>query len=558
MGGGEGEKMKKQKKFFMFVLSVLALCLFAFPMTASAQSTWYVSPTGDDGNAGSEASPWRTITHAVSEASGGDTIMVMDDDDVNTDDYIENITVDKSLTIERYDNSGANPQVKALGTWSPVFNVTADNVIIRGLDIYYGATGSGKAGIYLHGVTGCTIEDNRCGWDDSHNNNDGICLYFSSNNTLTGNTANSNNDKGIYLSSSSNNVFTGNTANENNDTGIFLGYSSNNNTLYLNNLSNNTAANAYVYSSSGNIWNSPTMIYYEYTSGSFHKNYLGNYYSDYGGSDDDGDGIGDMDYSGTGMTDSYPLKETPDRYSLQAWWLHSDSIMYRDDRTKSPGSVTLSGSGSHIWIADQVAFTDIDFSGTDTWTGQLVFTLVLESGDNFTVEMGSSTNGTDFTAGGPDATITGDGSATVFTYETDASAFTVTTGEYLALRITNNSSSSYDVQTGGAWSYCSSPDGSTDYIVPTEPIAGSDVTKLFNNYPNPAKSTTTIKYQLKGNVMEQDAIINIYNIRGQLVKTAEGKGGVALLDVSDLVNGIYFYRLEAGERTFVKKMVIMR
>jgi len=79
--------------------------------------------------------------------------------------------------------------------------------------------------------------------------------------------------------------------------------------------------------------------------------------------------------------------------------------------------------------------------------------------------MGSSTNGTDFTAGGPDATLTGNGSKTAFTYETNVSAFTVSAGQYLAIKITNNSASNYAVQTGGAWSYCSSPPISILYTI---------------------------------------------------------------------------------------------
>ena len=72
-------------------------------------------------------------------------------------------------------------------------------------------------------------------------------------------------------------------------------------------------------------------------------------------------------------------------------------------------------------------------------------------------EIGSSSDGSDFTSGGPAATLTGDGSSTNFTFATNASAFTVTTGDHLALRITSNDGE-YGVITGGAWSYISSTD----------------------------------------------------------------------------------------------------
>ncbi|CAD6492346.1 MAG: Periplasmic copper-binding protein (NosD) [Candidatus Argoarchaeum ethanivorans] len=124
------------------------------------------------------------------------------------------------------------------------------------------------------------------------NNTYGIYLRSSCNyNTLTNNTANSNNYYGIYLSHSSNNTLTNNTANSNNYYGIYLYYSSNN-LLYHNNLINNTNHNAYDIST--NQWNTSTV---------------GNYYSDYTGSDNNSDGIGDTSYQipGGSSIDYFPL-----------------------------------------------------------------------------------------------------------------------------------------------------------------------------------------------------------------------------------------------------------
>ena len=287
---------------------------------------------------------------------------------------------------------------------------------------------------------------------------------FVSNNTITGHSS-----RGFeFYENASYNTLTGNNISNNGTYGIWL-YSGSYNTIYLNDISNNTTSNIY----SGNAsttWHSPTTIYYDYNSGTFHKGYLGNYYSD--GTHTGSYGIGGTYTIATDNDDEYQLMQTSGNYSLQAWWLYSDDKMYRDDFTKAGGSVTISGSSSNIWIADQAALTDINFSGSDTWTGQLVFTSAPTGGvspHTFTVEIGSSTNGSDFTAGGPDATITGDGSATVFTFTTDASAFSVTTGKYLALKITSNDAE-YSIRTGGAWSYTSSPDQSMDYLVNDPPV----------------------------------------------------------------------------------------
>ena len=118
--------MKRQTSILLGVI-VLAV----FTLTAGAQSTWYVSPSGDDGTGdGSEGNPWRTIQYGVDMSSGGDTVMIMDDDNASTDDYTENVIVDKNLIIERYDDTGANPQVAAASA-THIFHITANNVTIR-------------------------------------------------------------------------------------------------------------------------------------------------------------------------------------------------------------------------------------------------------------------------------------------------------------------------------------------------------------------------------------------------------------------------------------------
>jgi len=240
---------------------------------------------------------------------------------------------------------------------------------------------------------------------------------FVSNNTITGHTG-----RGFeFWENASYNTLTCNNISNNGTYGIWLP-SGNYNTIYLNDISNNTTANIYSLSTT-TTWHSPTTIYYDYNSGTFHKGYLGNYYSD--GTHTGSNGIGGTYTIANDNDDEYQLMSIISNYSLQSWWLHSDDKMYRDDFTKAGGSVTISNGGTNIWISDQAALADINFSETDTWTGQLVFTSAPTNGHTFTVEIGSSTDGSDFTAGGPDATLTGNGSSTIFTFATDASVFTV-------------------------------------------------------------------------------------------------------------------------------------
>jgi hypothetical protein len=89
--------------------------------------------------------------------------------------------------------------------------------------------------------------------------------------------------------------------------------------------------------------------------------------------------------------------------------------------------------------------------------------------------------------------------------------------------------------------------------------------KLEQNYPNPFNPSTSIKYSLAkaGNVS-----IKIYNIAGQLVTTllnAQQNRGAHSINWSgknskgeNVVSGIYFVKLVAGDFSSVKKMTLLR
>jgi parallel beta-helix repeat protein len=121
----------------------------------------------------------------------------------------------------------------------------------------------------------------------------GIRLGYADNNIVTDNEISLCNC-GIRLQSSDNNILTANMASDNNR-GISLRGSSNNNTLCHNNLINNTNYNAYD-DSNTNTWDSGSA---------------GNYYSDYNGTDNNTDGIGDTPYDipGGNSIDRYPLMQ---------------------------------------------------------------------------------------------------------------------------------------------------------------------------------------------------------------------------------------------------------
>ncbi|MDD3421575.1 MAG: NosD domain-containing protein, partial [Methanocellales archaeon] len=135
---------------------------------------------------------YSTIQAAIDNASDGDTIIVRDGT------YTENIVVDKRLTIESQNGSDFT-LVQDQSPYDHVFNVTADYVNISGFTIK-GASYS--SGVYLgSGIDHCNIIDNKVLYNEY-----GIYLYYSSNNTISHNIANSNKWYGINLYYSNNNT----------------------------------------------------------------------------------------------------------------------------------------------------------------------------------------------------------------------------------------------------------------------------------------------------------------------------------------------------------------
>ncbi len=83
---------------------------------------------------------------------------------------------------------------------------------------------------------------------------------------------------------------------------------------------------------------------------------------------------------------------------------------------------------------------------------------------------------------------------------------------------------------------------------------------LESNYPNPFNPTTQISYQLPEN-----SFVNlvVYNVVGQkvaeLVNQEQTSGKYTVkFDASNLPSGVYIYKLQAGEFSDVKKMLLTK
>jgi len=310
--------------------------------------------------------PGGSIQDAIDGAGAGDTIYV------HAGTYVENVDVDKRITLI---GDGANVMtVTAADAGDHVFEVTADYVGISGFTAT-GATGSASGGIYLSHVCHCNISEsnasnNNYGIGIDHSNNNllannianlnkgyGIRLYYSSDNTLTGNTA-SNNDNAEYLDTSSiylwysnNNTLTENTANSNDHhRGIHL-YRSSDNTLTGNNVSDNNYGIA-ISNSNNNTFYHNNIEYNAYDDGTnqWDSGSEGNYWSDYNGTDNNTDGIGDDPHLIPGGT-------SIDRFPLMQPWTGGTSPkgdLNHDNQITADAAIALriAATGAHDDAAD--------------------------------------------------------------------------------------------------------------------------------------------------------------------------------------------------------------
>nr|WP_246589358.1 NosD domain-containing protein [Methanofollis formosanus] len=115
--------------------------------------------------------------------------------------------------------------------------------------------------------------------------------------------------------SSSNNTIVNNTFSSSSTAGLEFYKSGGDNIIYLNEFIDN-AADVISTTSPAQIWNSTAPLTYTYND-AIHTNYLGNFWSDYTGDDENNDGVIDAPYilPDSLGTDHAPLKATHDAYA---------------------------------------------------------------------------------------------------------------------------------------------------------------------------------------------------------------------------------------------------
>lgn len=186
--------------------------------------------------------------------------------ELKSGNYIENIIVNKKLTIRQV--SGSNVILQALNSSKPVFTVNAggSGTVIQGF-VIGGATNS--SGVYLVGVSNCSIIGNNL-----TGNLYGVTIYNSSNNAVKNNNASGNNC-GIFVSTNSNsNLIQNNTVNNNRDDGIFVFNGSNNNIIQNNSLAGNQYAGILINYNANTSTIKNSFIQNNMLTGNYHGIYL--------------------------------------------------------------------------------------------------------------------------------------------------------------------------------------------------------------------------------------------------------------------------------------------
>ncbi len=91
-------------------------------------------------------------------------------------------------------------------------------------------------------------------------------------------------------------------------------------------------------------------------------------------------------------------------------------------------------------------------------------------------------------------------------------------------------------------------------------VAGAPEFGLDQNWPNPFNPATTIAFSLPASL---PVSLKVFNVRGELVETlVQGTLGAGRHTVDfraeELPSGVYFYRLDAGDRTETRRMMLVK
>ena len=346
-GAGLFRKAVSSMMLFLLVTSVVTLA-FRVQIVEGDGGTIYIEPDGSIYPVGSPVSSLDNVTYRLT-SNASSSIVILRDNMV-------------------FDGSGFEIVGSGIGHGIDATqrtNVTITDVGVTGFDY----------GIWLYDSSNCSVKYNNL----TGNNWEGITLYYSDENLVSGNiAANDVEDSGIWVASSAFNTISLNQVTGNHIQGLYVDHDSHDNLFCENNVTDNNGLPwtygiylaPYSYSNAfigNNIMNNPVGIYIHFSSNNtiFHNNFIantlhayvegstpntwdngkeGNYWDNYTGSDSNHDGIGDTPYViDANNTDHYPL--------IQPWVPYEGGTVY----INADGSI--SPSNAPLYSADNITYT---------------------------------------------------------------------------------------------------------------------------------------------------------------------------------------------------------
>lgn len=143
-----------------YLFRSLLLCLVCFSTLLPGQSSFYVSPMGNNSNAGTLAAPWLTVQHGVDQMTTNDTLYLMNGT------YHEKVSISTfAITLMNY--PGHSPVIDGLGLTQQTGIIEIRNasyVSLIGLELQNNVMPDAQ-GILIEGscqsteVRACTIHD---------------------------------------------------------------------------------------------------------------------------------------------------------------------------------------------------------------------------------------------------------------------------------------------------------------------------------------------------------------------------------------------------------------
>jgi hypothetical protein len=167
-------------------ISAAAASVVPYENAATLATKW-VSPTGNDANAGTAAAPYKTIQHGVNSSTPGTAVMV------KAGTYTENVkltksgTADKPIWLASADGEGAATIKAANAGVSTVYGHGIDNVVVQGFKVTGSTEGFNitQNGTSLTNMaTNIVVEDNTV----HGHSRDGIKTSQTVNSAVTNNT----------------------------------------------------------------------------------------------------------------------------------------------------------------------------------------------------------------------------------------------------------------------------------------------------------------------------------------------------------------------------------